>query len=267
VSWASIFESAAFDTALRDTPFAGNLQFFPSINSTNSYAMEAADHGAPHGSVFFADEQTAGRGRSSHQWQSSAGCGVYVSVLLRPNISPGDALWFSLATGLAAHHAIHQVTTLKTDIRWPNDLMLGKKKFGGILTEMHAEATRIRHMVIGVGINVLHPVFPPDLAPIATSLLIETGLPWSRQEILITLLQALHRETSALVDPTTANAAKANIIDRIENISTWLRGKRVRVDEGDGYTGVTDGLDTRGFLRVRTDDGIRTVLSGGVRAI
>ena len=184
---------------------------------------------------------------------------------MRPSISPGDALWFSLATGLAAHHSIQQVTTLKTDIRWPNDLMLGKKKFGGILTEMHAEATRIRHLVIGIGINVLHPVFPPELSSVATSLLMETGLPWSRQEILITLLQALHRETSALSDPSTANAARANIIDRIEGISTWIRGRRVRVDEGEGYTGVTDGLDTRGFLRVRTEDGTRTVLSGGVR--
>lgn len=261
------FEYEAIDAALRDTPFAGNMHFFASIHSTNSHAMEAAEHGAPHGSVFFAGEQTAGRGRGSHQWQSPAGCGVYASILLRPGIAPGDALWFSLATGLAAHDAIRQVTTLRTDLRWPNDLMLGRKKFGGILTEMNAEATRIRHMVIGVGINVLHPAFPHDLSPIATSLLIETGLPWSRQEILITLLQSLHRETSALSDPETASAAQASILDRIESISSWVRGKHVRVQEGEGYTGVTDGLDPRGFLRVRTSQGLRTVYSGGVREI
>jgi BirA family biotin operon repressor/biotin-[acetyl-CoA-carboxylase] ligase len=243
------------------------MHFFTSIHSTNSYALEAAEHGSPHGSVFFADEQSSGRGRSSHQWQSPAGCGIYASILLRPAIPPGDALWFSLATGLAAHNAIQQVTTLKADIRWPNDLMLGKRKFGGILTEMHAEATRIRHMVIGIGINVLHPAFPPDLAPIATSLLIETGLPWSRQELLITLLQSLHRETAALAVPATSSAAKASILDRIESVSSWMRGRRVRVEEGEGFTGVTDGLDARGFLRVRTTEGVRTVLSGGVRDI
>jgi BirA family biotin operon repressor/biotin-[acetyl-CoA-carboxylase] ligase len=243
------------------------MHFFASIPSTNTYAMEAGTHGARHGSVFFADEQTAGRGRSSHQWQSPAGCGVYASILLRPSISPGDALWFSLATGLAAHNAIQQVTTLRADIRWPNDLMLGRKKFGGILTEMNAEATRIRHMVIGIGINVLHAAFPPELDPIATSLLIETGLPWSRQEILILLLQSLHREISALTNPGTASAAQASILDRIENVSSWVRGKNVRIEEGEGYTGVTDGLDGRGFLRVRTSSGVRTVLSGGVREI
>lgn len=243
------------------------MHFFASIPSTNTYALEAGNHGARHGSVFFADEQTAGRGRSSHQWQSPAGCGVYASVLLRPAISPGDALWFSLATGLAALDAIQQVTTIKADLRWPNDLMLGKKKIGGILTEMNAEATRIRHMVIGIGINVLHPAFPPDLAPIATSLLIETGLAWSRQEILIILLQSLHREISPLADPETSKAAQTSILDRIGNVSSWVRGKSVRIEEAEGFTGVTEGLDPRGFLRVRTPQGIRTVLSGGVREI
>jgi BirA family biotin operon repressor/biotin-[acetyl-CoA-carboxylase] ligase len=130
---------------------------------------------------------------------------------------------------------------------------------------MNAEATRIRYLVIGIGINVLHPAFSPDLAPIATSLLIETGLPWSRQEILIALLQSLHRETSALSDPATSDAGQSSILDRVEAMSTWVRGRRVRVDEGEGFTGVTEGLDARGFLRVRTAQGLRTVFSGGVR--
>lgn len=229
--------------------------------------MQAGEHGAPHGSVFYADEQTAGRGRSSHQWRSPAGCGVYVSVLLRPSIAPGDALWFSLAAGLAAHQAVRQVTTLDADLRWPNDLMLGKKKFGGILTEMNAEATRIRHMVIGIGLNVLHPAFPPQLSPIATSLFIETGLPWSRQELLIALLQSLHRETAVLSDPATSQSARQSVLQRIEAMSTWVRGKRVRVEEHEAFTGITQGLDERGFLRVQTTDGLRTVFSGGVREI
>ena len=228
---------------------------------------EAAEHGAQHGSVYFADEQTAGRGRSSHQWQSPAGCGIYLSVLLRPTIAPGDALWFSLATGLAAQEAIRQVTTLKADLRWPNDLMLGKKKIGGILIEMNAEATRVRHLVIGIGINVLHSAFPPELGSIATSLLIETGLPWSRQELLIALLQSLHRETDALSDPASRGVAQHNILNRVESLSTWVRGRKVRVEEGEGFTGITDGLDPRGFLRVRTATGTRTVFSGGVRDI
>lgn len=261
----STFDASTLDAALRGTPFAGRLHFLPSIASTNTYAMEAGERGAPHGSVYYADEQVAGRGRSSHQWQSPAGCGVYVSVLLRPSIAPGDALWFSLAAGLAAHRAVEQVTTLKADLRWPNDLMLGRKKFGGILTEMNAEATRVRHMVIGIGLNVLHPAFSPDLAPIATSLLIETGLPWSRQDLLIALLESLHGETAALSDPATRHTAQESILHRVETMSTWVRGKHVRVEEGEGFTGVTQGLDVRGFLRVQTGQEVRTVFSGGVR--
>ncbi len=261
----STLNPAAIDEALSETPFAGKLHFFPSLLSTSTHALEAGEHGAAHGSVYFAGEQTAGRGRGSHRWESPPGCGIYMSVLLRPAITPGDALWFSLAAGLAAHTAIEQVTTLKADLRWPNDLMLGKKKFGGVLTEMNAEATRVRHLVIGIGLNVLHPAFPPELAPIATSLFIETGLTWSRQELFIALLQALHRETEPLTHPATAESTRRNILRRVESTSTWVRGRQVRVEEGEGFTGTTEGLDARGFLRVRTADGPRTVYSGGVR--
>jgi BirA family transcriptional regulator, biotin operon repressor / biotin---[acetyl-CoA-carboxylase] ligase len=261
------FDIEALDEALAETPFAGNLRFFPTIHSTNTLAIWEADTGAPEGLVCFADEQTAGRGRGAHTWQSPPGSGLYVSVLLRPKIAPADVLWLSLAAGLAVREAIHQVTGLEADLRWPNDLLFGPKKFCGILTELNAEVTRIRHLVVGVGINVHQEGFPEELSQQATSLHIETGKHWPRQELLIALLKALYREGLALEAPGELSTATQSILARLERSSTWIRGKRVQVDETGGYSGVTAGLDSRGFLLVETTDGLRTVLSGGVRGI
>jgi BirA family biotin operon repressor/biotin-[acetyl-CoA-carboxylase] ligase len=262
---ADPFDIPALKAALTRTPFAGNLRFFPTIHSTNTELMQAADAGAPEGAVYFADEQTAGRGRGAHAWQSPPGSGLYVSILLRPRIAPADVLWLSLAAGLAVREAVQQVTSLEADLRWPNDLLFGPRKFCGILTELNAEVTRVRHLVIGVGINVHQESFPEELSQQATSLRIETGKHWPRQEILAALLEAIHREATAL----TSDLAKAtqSILTRLEQSSSWVKGKRVHVDEAEGYTGTTAGLDPRGFLLIQTDAALRTVLSGGVRQL
>ncbi len=261
------FDIPALDQALNETPFSGRLRFFPSIHSTNTHAMQEADAGAPEGMVYFADEQTAGRGRGAHHWSSPPGSGLYVSVLLRPRIPPADVLWLSLAAGLAVRDAVMQVTSLACDLRWPNDLLFGPRKFCGILTELNAEVTRIRHLVVGIGINVHPRQFPPELSGIATSLHIETGRDWPRQQLLIALLQSLHREVLALSPSADANVARQSVLDRLERASSWVRGKRVRVEESESFDGVTEGLDARGFLQVRTPQGLRTVFSGGVREI
>ncbi len=259
------FDLHALDVALAGTRFAGKLHFFHAIPSTNTHAMQEADAGAPDGSVFFADEQTQGRGRGAHAWTSPPASGLYVSILLRPPIAPADILWLSLAAGLAAQNAIRKVTSLQPDLRWPNDLLFGARKFCGILTELNAEVTRVRHVVIGIGINVHTPQFPDELRPIATSLVIETGRNWPRQDLLLALLQSLESEVAALTDAAGLVAAAHRIRERLERGSSWIRGKRVRVDEAEGYIGTTQGLDERGFLQVRTPQGLRIVLSGGVR--
>lgn len=259
------FDLGVLDAALAGTRFQSKLHFFPTIHSTNTHAMAEAEAGAPDGSVYFADEQTAGRGRAAHNWSSPPGSGLYLSVLLRPTLAPADVLWLSLAAGLAVHEAVRQATSLECDLRWPNDLLFGGRKFCGILTELNAEVTRVRHVVIGIGMNVDQRQFPEELREVATSLHIETGRDWPRQDLLAAILQSLHREVSALTTPGNLAAVTSDILTRLEHASTWIRGKRVYVDEMEGYTGVTDGLDPRGFLRVRTADGLRTVFSGGVR--
>jgi BirA family transcriptional regulator, biotin operon repressor / biotin---[acetyl-CoA-carboxylase] ligase len=261
------FDLPALDEALAGTPFDGNLRLLPTIPSTSILAMQEADAGAPEGLVCLADEQTAGRGRGAHAWQSPPGSGLYVSILLRPKIAPADVLWLSLAAGLAVREAVEQVTSLSADLRWPNDLLLGPKKFCGILTELNAEVTRVRHLVVGIGINIHQEQFSGELRRQATSIQIETGKHWPRQEILIALLKIVHRETLALQEDGGLPDATRSILNRLEQSSTWIRGKRVQVDEAGGYSGVTAGLDDRGFLLVQTEDGLRTVLSGGVRAL
>ena len=186
-------------------------------------------------------------------------------MLLRPPLAPADVLWLSLAAGLAGREAVRQVTSLDADLRWPNDLLLGGKKFCGILTELNAEVTRVRHIVIGIGINVHQEQFPGEFADQATSLYLETRKHWLRQQLLVALLSAIHSETLALVDDLSE--ARQSILTRLERSSTWIRGKRVHVDEAEGYTGTTAGLDSRGFLLVSTAQGTRTVRSGGVREL
>ncbi len=252
------------DPQLKGTLFANKVHHYFRLGSTNAEAMQAAASGAVEGSIFLAEEQTAGRGRGGHSWTSPPSTGIYCSVLLRPTLSPGDALLLSLIAGLAVAEAVEQVTGLKPDLRWPNDLMIGDKKFCGILTEMNAEVTRVRYAVIGIGINVNQWEFPPELAEIATSLRMAAGREWSRVELTASLLQSLDREYRALNSGDIA-AARQDIFRRFELASSYARGKSVTVDEDGGYEGVTAGLDERGFLLVKTASGIRTVLSGRVR--
>jgi BirA family biotin operon repressor/biotin-[acetyl-CoA-carboxylase] ligase len=264
------FNLSAIEKGLSATPFAGRVVHHRSTPSTNTLALEAAQEGAPHGSVWVADEQTSGRGRGGHQWHSKAADGLYVSVLLRPKMALADALWLSLATGLAVQSAIEDATGLKTDIRWPNDLLIDGKKCGGVLVETSTSSvnaeTILRYAVIGVGINVNHEGFPPELKDQATSLRQHCGTPVARDLILVEFLLSLEKEVSLLEAELRGQFGNAGLLERFAAASSWVRGKRVRVDENGGYTGVTEGLDTRGFLRVAGDDGVsHTVLSGGVR--
>ncbi len=248
---------------LKGTLFAKHLHHYYKIGSTNAEAMQSAAAGAPEGSVFLAEEQLAGRGRGGHTWHSARSSGIYCSVLLRPALPPSEALILSLAAGLAVHSAVLGLAPgLRPDLKWPNDLLLGGKKFCGILTEMNAEATRVRHVVVGIGVNVNQTKFPAELRESATSLRIETGTEWSRVELCAALLKSLNREYRSLLKDTGAREA---ILRRFEENSTSVRGRKVRVEENGGIEGVTEGLDPRGFLQVRTAEGLRTVLSGTVR--
>jgi BirA family biotin operon repressor/biotin-[acetyl-CoA-carboxylase] ligase len=257
-----VYDLASIDTALAGTLFAGKLHFSPVTGSTNTDALGAARSGAQHGSVYFADEQHAGRGRGDHAWQSAAGQGLYVSVLLRPEIPVARLPLLPLAAGLAAVEAVSKSSGLEVDLRWPNDLMIAKRKTGGILVESKIENGQVSFAVVGIGINVHQRAFDLGLATPATSLDLETGRPVSRQALLVSLLESLEREAARLRESTAATA----LLKRVERASTWIRERRVEVHGPQACTGLTEGLDAHGFLRVRTESGVVTVQTGGIRA-
>jgi BirA family biotin operon repressor/biotin-[acetyl-CoA-carboxylase] ligase len=257
-----VFDLAALAAALAGTVFAGRLHFAPVTDSTNADALDAARRAEPHGSVYFADEQLAGRGRGDHAWESVAGEGLYLSVLLRPRIPANRLPLIPLAAGLAAAEAIRSVARLAVDLRWPNDLLIGARKAGGILVESKTEGSRAGYVVVGIGINVHQRAFAPDLSTPATSLDLECGCQIPRQPLLVSLLKSLERETLGLLDSAAGDTVPA----RIAQASTWIRGRRVEVHGPQACTGVTAGLDERGFLLVRTPDGLVTVQTGGIRA-
>jgi BirA family biotin operon repressor/biotin-[acetyl-CoA-carboxylase] ligase len=277
-----LFDLPALNSALASTIFAGKLHFSAVTASTNTDALTAARNAAPHGSVYFADEQTAGRGRGDHSWHSAAGEGLYVSILLRPRIPASCLPLLPLAAGLAAADAIHAVARqsspgLSIDIRWPNDLLIGPRKAGGILVEARTYSEGLPHavegtpgaaegtfrtVVIGIGINVHQKTFAPGLATPATSLDLETGDRIGRRPLLVALLKSLERETVVLASPEAAKT----VLARVESASTWVRGRGVIVHGPQACQGTTAGLDENGFLRVQTPAGIVTVQTGGLSA-
>jgi BirA family transcriptional regulator, biotin operon repressor / biotin---[acetyl-CoA-carboxylase] ligase len=256
-----VYELAALDAALAGTLFAGHLHFSPLTGSTNSDALAAARAGAPHGSVFLADEQSAGRGRGSHGWESAAGQGLYVSILLRLALPSARVSLLPLSAGLAAASAIQRACGLATDLRWPNDLLIGERKTGGILVESKTAEDMLSFAVVGIGINVHQSAFDRALATPATSLDLESGRHNRRQALLIALLESLEREAQSLVNEDGAGALPS----RVEAASTWVRGRQVEVHGPQACIGVTAGLSESGFLLVKTTEGLVAVRSGGIR--
>ncbi len=229
------------------------------VESTNTAAMELSAQEGPHGTVVITEEQTAGRGRMGRVWYSEKRSGIYVSVLLRPPLSPAAAPILTLLAGVAAQQAIQSVTELPVDIRWPNDLLVNGKKVCGMLTEMQAELDRLHKVVLGIGINVNHREMPEELRAIATSLAIEGGQSYSRIQVLAALLQELEHYYRLLL--SEGNSA---ITRRWAAASSYAQGKRVRIKTQAGeFPATTTGLDSTGALKVRYDSGKEELLVAG----
>ena len=236
---------------LGDGEIGRRIVHFFRVESTNNVAAEMAAKGETHGTVVVAEEQTAGRGRLGRNWYSEKTSGIYVSVILRPPLAPAAAPALTLVAGLAAQQALSSVTSLPVDIRWPNDILLGGKKLGGILTEMSAEMDRLHSVVIGIGLNVNHRAMPAELKDVATSLRIEGGRHYARVPVLVALLKELERYYLLLLAE-----GSAAVTQRWAAVSTFAEGKRVKVRTASGeYEATTAGLEASGALRVRRDDG------------
>jgi len=231
-------------------------------DSTNRVAMEMAENGAPHGTVVVADAQTAGRGRMGRRWESPPGKNLYVSLLLRPSVPTVDAPTLALVAGVALADAV-EAMGIPASLKWPNDLYCGGRKAAGILAEMASDLGGVRHVVIGVGlnVNVSGDDFPPDLRGTATSLRICAGKAFRRVDVLARLLDAFGARYAEFLEGGFASLRDG--WDRRD----FLRGRRVllRWHGGQGW-GTADGLDTAGALRFLPDGGpaIESVHSGEI---
>ena len=247
------------------TKWAGQQLFYlEETGSTNIDAKRYAEEGEPHGTTVIAEKQNAGRGRRGKYWESPPGSAIYMTIMLKPDFAPDKASMLTLVMALSVAEAITEATGLQAGIKWPNDVVVNKKKVCGILTELNVETDYIRHVVIGVGINVNNGApeeFPEEIRETATSLRIEAGTPFSRAELLERVLERFEKNYDTFV--TTLDLRLL-----IEAYGRYLLNLNMEVnvlDPKGSYTGVARGISTTGELLVEKEDGeMKTVYAGEV---
>ncbi len=246
---------------LKTRSFGRRLYLFERLESTNSTADELARDGAPEGTVVVAEEQTLGRGRLGRRWLSEAKTGLYFSLILRPAIPPREAPVLSLAAAVALHQAMESLCGLKPDIKWPNDVLIRNRKCAGILLEMSSESDELKHLVLGIGVNVGHDRFPLELEGLATSLFLESGHLFAKESVMQSILESLE----PLYDRFLSQGSCA-ILDSWIKRSSFAQGRRVVVElNGIRRSGVTWGVTGEGALQVKLETGgTEEFLSGDV---
>ena len=229
--------------------------------STNADVRKLAEDGAENGLVVFADAQTAGKGRRGREWESPKGVNLYFSVLLKPQFEPHKASMITLVAAYSVARVIREYTGLDAKIKWPNDIVIGKKKVCGILTEMSMERDYIHHIVVGVGINVNEEVFTEEIAGMATSLKIEKGTLVQRAPLLSGILCQFEKD---YLDFLAAEDLKP-FVDEYNSMLV-NKGALVKVLDPKGeFSGIAGGIDEEGMLIVFKENGqIEKVYAGEV---
>ncbi len=248
------------------------VHVFDSVDSTNNEAKRLAEEGAAEGLVVIGEEQTAGRGRHGRGWASARGEGIFLSLLLRPDIPPGCASMLTLVMGLAVRDALAEAcggagvqedgTKDAVWIKWPNDIVIDGKKVCGILTEMNAEPDCVHYVVIGVGINVHNETFPEEATQTAVSLYQQTGKHFCRAELVAAVLRRFEAYYATFLESqdlsNLMNAYNAHLINCGREVRI-LNAPAVGIDHG-----TARGINAWGELLIDTADGTRRVSSGEV---
>jgi BirA family biotin operon repressor/biotin-[acetyl-CoA-carboxylase] ligase len=236
------------------------IHLFKQTESTNMAAKKLAQQDAPHGTIIIAEEQTKGRGRLGRQWVSLCG-GLWFSIILRPAMHPADCPGLTMLSGLAVAKAIRKLFALPAMLKWPNDVLIEKRKVCGILTEMGAEMDKVHYVIIGIGINTNFEIkdLPEDLQSTATTLKEELKHDISRTELLTTILEEL--ETIL----TSTDGLLVNALQSIKDLSCTI-GTRVKINSGHTrMEGMALDITEKGSLLVKTDDGsIQEIIAGDI---
>lgn len=248
-----------------ETAFLGRrgIIYFEEVCSTNQKAKELAAEGAPQGTLVICEKQTEGRGRRGRYWFSPWQEGIYLSFILRPNISPIETSKITLLTAVAVAETLLSLTRLSVVLKWPNDILVKGKKVAGILAEISTDMDVVNYVVIGLGLNVNTSEFPEDIRARATSIFMETGERFSRIRILQECLRVFESYYEMF-----ERRAFAPVLDRYRELSDMV-GRRGLVETIDGsYTGTVEGIDADGVLLFSDGEGERRrVLSGDLNFI
>ena len=253
--------AAALSAKLSTHILGKPLHFFPTIDSTNTYAAGLARKGASEGTTVIADSQSGGKGRLGRSWVSPPGVNLYLSVLLRPSASTAVAPQLNLLAAIAVADAIRETTLLSPAIKWPNDVLVAEKKVCGILAEMQTDTGGLRAVIVGIGVNINAPMsaFPEELRDKASSLLIAGGQTIDRSMFTASLLTHLEKFYLLWLEEGFSTLRL-----RWEQYAAHILGKQISVAVPEGtVVGTVLGLDRDGGLLVQGDNGERHRLLAG----
>jgi BirA family transcriptional regulator, biotin operon repressor / biotin---[acetyl-CoA-carboxylase] ligase len=263
VSIPDLLREGDLKPGLKTRVMGREVHLFPEVASTNTLAMEMASKGAPEGTIVLAEAQTCGKGRRGRKWISPRG-NLYLSVVLRPDVPLHKSPVITLTGAVAVASAIRGMYGLKASIKWPNDILISGRKVCGLLTEMSAEQDRVRHIVLGIGIdaNMDLEALPCDVRAQTTTLAVEAGGKIDRTALLRQLLRELDRWYGVFLEDERDILAAWRTL----NVTT---GNRVAISgAGEVLEGLAQAIDDEGRLIIRLDDGtVRTVAAGDVTIV
>lgn len=251
----------ALGVELKSCSLVQKIEHFDSIDSTNTYAKNIASDGADEGTLVISDEQVKGRGRLGRSWTSPKGTGIWMSLILRPDIEPIHAAKMTQIAAAAMNESIIRTTGLEAGIKWPNDIILNRKKVCGILTEMSAELNTVNYIVVGIGVNVNVEEFPEEISQTATSLKIESGQTVKRKDIVVEFVKQFEILYNAYIKE--GNLQKT--LEYCRNNSVTI-GQKVRIiHKNETLYGEAVDLNQDGELLVKFDNGeVKPVFYGEV---
>ena len=240
---------------------AKEVLYFDTIDSTNTKAQELAEKGYPSGTLVVADKQESGKGRRGRSWVSPSGTGIFMTLMIKPDINPNNASMLTLVAALAVAKAITSVTGEEAMIKWPNDIVVNSKKVCGILTEMNAQFDYINHIVVGIGINVHNESFPEEISQMASSIMIEAGgKRFHRAQIIAETMSYFEQYYDTFLKTQVLSALVREYDELLVN-----RNKSVRVlDPKEPFDGKAMGITPKGELIVDTWESRKLVSSGEV---
>lgn len=247
--------------SIRKTSWAGReIFYYDVIDSTNVKAKQLAEEGHPAGTLVVAEKQDAGRGRRGRSWEAPAGSGIYMTLVLKPEISPNNASMLTLVAALAVAGSITKCTGKQAGIKWPNDIVMEGKKVCGILTEMSAQFDYVNHIVVGIGINVHNENFPKEIEEMATSIYLQTGEHINRAALIEEILEQFEHYYAIYLKTEDLSG-----LVKEYNASLVNMNKNVRVlDPKEPFEGKAMGINERGELIVDTWESRKLVSSGEV---